>query len=65
MIREGHGSEWELRGWGRNKGRSDRGKGKERCHRRCHEDRGMGMPGCRVGAARESRGGVMMGGEVF
>jgi len=25
----------------------------------------MGLPGCRVEAARESRGGVMMGGEVF
>ena len=41
VISEGHGSEGELRGWGRNKGRSDRGKGKERCNRRCHEDRGM------------------------
>ena len=26
VISEGHGSEGELRGWGRNKGRSDRGK---------------------------------------
>ena len=63
MIIEGHGSEGGLRGWGRNK---EAGSDRERCNRRCHEDRGMGcrdaelkrrMKGGRGGSVRFWRRG--------